>query len=101
MYKLFLSLVLLISMGSAFAQAELYLGGEFVGGVLGGSDFNTDLLKQRNYSPTLGGVINGSVRFYDKISLELGIGQHYSRVRMVDNDFEEQADDFSINILDI
>lgn len=77
---------------------DFYLGGELIGGVLGGSALETDLLKQRNYSPTLGGQINLSIRFFDVISLESGIGQHWSRIRMVDNDFEEQADEFSINI---
>lgn len=83
---------------TVFAQLELYVGGELIGGVLAGSDFNTNLLKQRNYSPTLGGQVHASVRIFDVIGLEAGIGQHWSRVRLTDNNFEEQAQDFSIKI---
>ncbi len=35
---------------------------------------------------------------FDLFSLEAGIGQHWSRVRLIDNDFEDQAEDFSIKI---
>lgn len=87
-----------MSFHSSYAQYELYVGGEIIGGVLGGSDLKSNLLKQRNYSPTVGGQISASVRIFDIIALEAGIGQHWSRVRLTDNNFEEQAQDFSIKI---
>ena len=80
------------------SQQELYVGGEFIGGVMSGSAIETDLLKQRNYSPTLGGQINVSVRLFDHFAIEGGIGQHWSRYRLTDKDFAEQTEDFSINI---
>jgi hypothetical protein len=74
------------------------VGGEFIGGIMSGSAIETDLLKQRNYSPTLGGQINASIRLFDRFAVEGGIGQHWSRYRLIDRDFADQTDDFSIKI---
>jgi len=96
--RLLFIFILLFSQQLAFSQQELYVGGEFIGGILGGSALETDLLKQRNYSPTLGGQVNLSIRMFDRIAIEGGIGQHWSRVRLIDRNFAEQAEDFSIKI---
>jgi len=94
---IFLSIILL-SQSKLHAQQELYVGGEFIGGIMSGSAIETDLLKQRNYSPTLGGQLNVSIRLFDRFAVEAGIGQHWSRYRLTDRNFAQQTDDFSIKI---
>jgi hypothetical protein len=82
----------------SFAQHDLYVGGELMGGLLGGTALNNNLLDQKNYSPKLGGQLNISFRMFDFIALEAGVGQHWSRVRLGDDDFSTETDDFSINL---
>lgn len=82
----------------SYAQHDLYVGGELMGGVLGGTTINNDLLDQKNYSPSLGGQLNISFRMFDMIGLEAGIGQHWSRTRLRDDDFSSETEDFSINL---
>jgi len=90
--------ILVLSQHSLYSQFELYAGGELIGGTMTGSQFNSDLLEQKNYSPVLGGQLNVSIRMFDVFAIEAGIGQHWNRVRLRDNDFEQQAEDFSIDI---
>lgn len=80
------------------AQIDLYFGGEISSGVLTGIDSKANLLKQKNYSPTSGLQLNGSIRIYDRITVEGGIGQHRNNYRFRDEDFEDIAEDFSVNI---
>ena len=82
----------------SFAQHDLYVGAELMGGMLGGTALNDNLLNQKNYSPTAGGQVNLHFRLFDFIGLEAGIGQHWSRVRLRDDDFESETADFSIRI---
>lgn len=98
LYHLLLFSFLILAQQRSFAQQELYVGGEFMGGIMGGSALETELLKQRNYSPTLGGQLNISIRMFDRFAIEGGLGQHWSRVRLTDKDFEQTAEDFSIKI---
>lgn len=90
--------IILLFQAKLYSQQELYVGGEFIGGIMSGSAIETDLLKQRNYSPTLGGQINASIRLFDRFAVEGGIGQHWSRYRLIDRDFANQTEDFSIKI---
>lgn len=83
---------------SLHAQVDLYVGGEFTAGVLTGIDSKANLLKQKNYSPTIGFQLSSSIRIYDRITVEGGIGQHRNNYRFRDSDFEEVAEDFSVNI---
>lgn len=69
-----------------------------MGGILGGTAVNDNLLDQKNYSPTLGGQLNLSFRMFDFIALEAGLGQHWSRTRLRDDDFSAETEDFSINL---
>lgn len=82
----------------SYAQHDLYVGGELHGGILGGTAINDNLLGQKNYSPTMGGQFSASFRLFDVIGIEAGIGQHWSRVRLRDDDFETETEDFSISI---
>jgi len=83
---------------AAWSQAELYVGGELDAGVLSGSEFSNNVLVQKAYSPTLGGQINLGIRFFDLFTIETGIGQHWGRARLGDEDFSREVEDFSIDI---
>lgn len=82
----------------SFAQHDLYVGGELMGGIMGGTELNNTLLGQKNYSPRLGGQLSVNFRMFDRIAIEAGIGQHWSRVKLRDDDFSNEVDDFSINL---
>lgn len=82
----------------SYAQHDLYIGAELNGGVLIGNEFNDNILNQKNYSPTTGAQLSASIRLFDFIGIEAGIGQHWSRIRLNDEDFENETDDFSIKI---
>lgn len=83
---------------TGFAQQELFVGAELLGGTLTGSKVQSDLLRQRNYSPTLGAQLSLGIRFFNRFTIEGGIGQHWSRARLIDEDFKDFADDFSVKI---
>lgn len=97
-FQLFFLCFLLWIANKANAQVDLYVGGELTAGILTGIDSKANLLKQKNYSPTIGVQVNGSIRIYDRLTIEGGFGQHRSNYRFRDEDFEEIAEDFSVNI---
>ena len=83
---------------SAYAQADLYLGAELNGGLMGKAGLQNGLLDKKNYSPNFGGQLSASLRFFDRIGLEAGIGQHWSRIRLRDGAFEDEIDGFSLDL---
>lgn len=98
MKKYYLIILFLFYYVGLQAQQDLYVGGEFIGGTLGRTDLESSLLDKKNYSPSLGGQINVNFRLFDVISLEAGLGQHWNRIRLRDEDLESELDGFSIDI---
>ena len=80
------------------AQHDFYVGAQTDFGTVSSPSFNIDnsLLKKKNISPHIGGLLSLHYRFYDMFAIEAGIGQHWNNTRLRDPSFESQYDGFSV-----
>lgn len=96
--RVFILFFLLFFQTVVFAQHDFHVGGQLDFGMVGKTSFNQNTLKKKNWSPNIGGLAFVSLRSFDAMSIEVGIGQYWSNTRFKDPSFESNYDGFSVEM---